>query len=871
LAKSLVIVESPAKAKTINKFLGRDFVVKASMGHVRDLPKSKLGVDEDKNFAPQYTLLPAKKKTIEELKKAAEKADNVYLAADPDREGEAICWHLYEVLKGGKRKFFRVLFNEITKKAVVAAFDHPGEIDEHKVDAQQARRILDRLVGYKISPLLWEKVRRGLSAGRVQSVALRIIVDREREIRAFKAEEYWSVVAVLTPEEAPGKPLDAASRIAFEAKLIGPVEADGKAARTEIGSDAQAREILQALGVDVAALPDLLAEGVSIRPARAANVVWRTHSVTAKEKKKNPAPPFTTSKLQQDASRRFGYPVAKTMRVAQGLYEGKEVGDRGSVGLITYMRTDSTRVSTDALNEVRAHILATYGEKALPEKPRFYRAAKDIQDAHEAIRPTFLDLPPQALKDSLSPEEWKLYSLIWNRFVASQMEPAVYDTTTVDIEAKRASGGKAYLFRATGSVMKSSGWLAVYQEPEETEAANARDQRSGSEEEPEGASAAKLPPLAEGDPLACEKLDPQQHFTQPPPRFTEATLVKELEENGIGRPSTYAAILSVIQSRDYVEKEKGKFQPTPLGELVTDLLVEHFSDIVQVQYTARMEEELDEIEEGKLPWVEALKEFNGKFKKDLQDAKKNMRDVKREEIPTDLVCEKCGKGMVKKWGRFGQFLACSGYPECKNTKEIAGEGGADSGDSENGASPVTTEVPKESCPKCGSDMVLKRGRFGPFLACSAYPDCKTTRRITVGAEGKIESKPDVPLDELCPKCGKNLALKHGRFGEYTACSDYPTCKYIKLKETGVPCPEDGGAIVERKSRRGRVFFGCANYPDCKFVLWNRPVAKECPSCRAPFLLEKTTKREGTVLFCNNEKCDFREKVAEPVLASVAKR
>ena len=563
MAKSLVIVESPAKAKTINKFLGRDYIVKASMGHVRDLPKSKLGVDEDKNFAPQYTLLPAKKKTIEELKKAAEKADNIYLAADPDREGEAICWHLYEVLKGGKRKFFRVLFNEITKKAVVQAFEQPREIDANKVDAQQARRILDRLVGYKISPLLWEKVRRGLSAGRVQSVALRIIVDREREIRAFKPEEYWSIIAVLTPEETPGKPLDAASRIAFEAKLIGPVDASGKAARTEIGSDAAARDILSGLGVDLAALPDLLAEGVSILPARSSGIVWRTHSVTAKEKKKNPAPPFTTSKLQQDASRRFGFPVAKTMRVAQGLYEGKEVGDRGSVGLITYMRTDSTRVSNEALTDVRAYIAATYGDKALPEKPRIYRAAKEIQDAHEAIRPTFLDLPPQAVKDALTPEEWKLYSLIWNRFVASQMEPAVYDTTTVDIEAKRASGsGKAYLFRATGSVMKSSGWLAVYQEPEETEALTAKEQKSGTEgEEPEGASAAKLPPLAEGDPLTCEKLHPQQHFTQPPPRFTEATLVKELEENGIGRPSTYAAILSVIQSRDYVEKEKGKFSP----------------------------------------------------------------------------------------------------------------------------------------------------------------------------------------------------------------------------------------------------------------------------------------------------------------------
>ena len=887
MAKSLVIVESPAKAKTINKFLGREYVVKASMGHVRDLPKSKLGVDEDNDFEPHYTLLPTKKKTIEELKKAAEGVEKVYLAADPDREGEAICWHLSEVLKGGKRKFHRVLFNEITKKAVVGAFEHPGKVDSAKVDAQQARRILDRLVGYKISPLLWDKVRRGLSAGRVQSVALRIIVDREREIRAFKPVEYWSITALLEPAHVPA----GEAPIAFEAKLIGPVDAQKRkasgngeeaaplrAAKLEIGDADQARTILSALGVDVAKIPDLLAEGgTAIVPASTARTTWQVASVTAKEKKKNPPPPFTTSKLQQDASRRFGFPVAKTMRVAQTLYEGKDVSDRGSVGLITYMRTDSTRVSEDALNEVRRHILETYGEGALPEKPRYYKSAKDVQDAHEAIRPTFLDLPPQALRDALTAEEWKLYSLIWNRFVASQMEPAVFDTTTVDIEAgahagagaRSSAGGASYLFRANGSVMKSPGWLAVYQDPEETDT-SAKDKDK--DEEAEGASSANLPRLAAGDHLNCKKITPLQHFTQPPPRFTEATLVKELEENGIGRPSTYAAILSVIQSRDYVEKEKGKFHPTPLGELVTDLLVEHFSDIIQVQYTARMEDELDEIEEGKRPWVEALREFNGKFTKDLADAKRHMRDVKREEIPTDLVCEKCGKGMVKKWGRFGQFLACSGYPECKNTKEIASENGDVNGTAETGDGTVeAAEAPKESCPKCGSDMVLKRGRFGPFLACSAYPECKTTRRITVGAEGKIESKPDVLLEETCPKCSKPLAIKHGRFGEYTGCSDYPNCRYIKLKETGVPCPKDGGAIVERKSRRGRLFYGCANYPSCDFVLWNKPILRACPKCKAPFLLEKTTKRDGTTIFCNNEECDFKEKAAEPALASVAKR
>ena len=879
MAKSLVIVESPAKAKTINKFLGKDYIVKASMGHVRDLPKSKLGVDEDDNFKPNYIQLPTKKKTIEELVKAAEKVENVFLAADPDREGEAICWHLSEVLKGGDRKFHRVLFNEITKKAVEAAFQHPGHLDDKKVDAQQARRILDRLVGYKLSPLLWDKVRRGLSAGRVQSVALRIIVDREREIENFKAEEYWSITAVLVP---------VSSETVFQAKLIGRIsgaarsraaataQEDGQTepepklriSKVEVHNEAEARAILRALGIDEAAIPSILDEGGTIVPSPAAEVSWKVGEVRAKEKKKNPPPPFTTSKLQQDAARRYGFPVARTMRIAQTLYEGKDVGDRGSVGLITYMRTDSTRVSDEALREVRQHIAATYGDKALPDKPRYYRTAKDAQDAHEAIRPTYLDLPPETLRDALAPEEWKLYSLIWNRFVASQMQPAVYDTTTVDVEAcpHGTEGPGTYVFRASGSVMKSAGWLAVYQEATEN---GDRPKTEGREEEDEGEAAANLPALTEGDLLNCSRIVPRQHFTQPPPRFSEATLVKELEENGIGRPSTYASILSIIQSREYVEKEKGKFHPTELGRLVCELLVQHFGDIIQVEYTARMEEELDEVEEGKMGWVEALREFHEKFVKDLAAAKQDMRNVKREEIPTGLTCEKCGKEMVKKWGRFGQFLACSGYPECKNTKEIAGGNAGAAGATEGATEAV--EAPKENCPKCNSEMVLKRGRFGPFLACSSYPTCRTTRRIHVGAEGKMETKPDVPLDEKCPKCSKNLAIKHGRFGEYTACSDYPHCRYIKQKETGVPCPKDKGAIVERKSKRGRIFFGCANYPDCDFVTWNRPRPTPCPKCGAPYVVEKTTKRDGTTVFCEKEGCDYKEKGAETVLAAVARR
>ncbi len=815
MGKSLVIVESPAKAKTINKFLGRQFVVKASMGHVRDLPKSpkkgSIGVNE-KTFEPDYVVLPSKKKTLTELREAAKKADAVYLAPDPDREGEAISWHLQHELKGAGKKFYRVQFNEITKKAITQAIEHPREIDAKKVDAQQARRVLDRLVGYKISPLLWDKVRRGLSAGRVQSVALRMIVEREREIREFKAEEYWSITALLGAQVPPE----------FEAKCL-----LDRGEKIALGNEAEAKAVL---------------DGVQ-------GAEWKVASVTAKERRKNPAPPFTTSKLQQDAARRFGYPVSKTMRIAQGLYEGREIGERGLFGLITYMRTDSTRVSEEALAAVRTHIEATYGAASLPEKPRYFRSAKDAQDAHEAIRPTDIELPPAAVAPFLTKEELNVYTIVWNRFVASQMEPAVYDTTSADIEAGR------FTFRASGQVLRSAGWLAVYQEQED---------RPAREDDKEGENDAALPPLAEGQRLDCKGVTPHQHFTQPPPRFSEATLVKELEENGIGRPSTYAAILQVLQSRDYVEKEKGRFFPTAMGELVTDLLVKSFGDIVQVAYTARMEEELDEIEEGRLPWKAALKEFHTKFKADLEKAWDEMENVKAREIPTDIVCEKCGKPMVRKWGRFGEFLACSGYPDCKNTREVAapaaaGNGHGDGAQAASGEAAPAPEI-NETCPKCSSAMVVKRGRFGQFLACSAYPACKTTRRLHVGAEGKIETRPDVALDATCPRCSKNLVVRHGRFGEFTCCSDYPNCRYIKMKETGVTCPRPdcGGMIVERRSRRGKTFFGCDQYPKCDFVLWNRPLPQACPRCRAPFLTEKITKREGRVLICENEECDYRE-------------
>ena len=859
MANALVIVESPAKAKTINKFLGRGYVVKASMGHVRDLPKRKLGVDEE-SFEPTYQVLPDKKKVLTELRKAAKGASAVYLASDPDREGEAICWHLREELaQETDAEFHRVMFNEITRRAVQEAFEHPRDIDAHKVEAQQARRILDRLVGYKISPLLWDKVRRGLSAGRVQSVALRIIVEREREILAFESKEYWSLTARLEGGKPPVFPAKLVSREGKKIELVSRVEVE--TALGELGWRVVER------GVAEGAAP---AEGplvLTVEPAGSGSVPFEVASVQSREKRKNPLPPFITSKLQQDAARQLGFPVTKTMRVAQGLYEGKEIADAGTVGLITYMRTDSTRVSTEALTAVREHIARTYGADSLPAEPREYRVSKQSQEAHEAIRPTSLDYPPDSVKDYLGRDELRLYTLIWNRFVASQLKSAVYDVTSADIAAGPLT------FRATGSVLKFPGFLAVYQEARDEDASTTtRSDRV--EDESEESEDRVLPPLVEGQRLDPRELLPRQHFTQPPPRFSEATLVKELEENGIGRPSTYASILSTIMDRDYVAKENKRFRPSELGMLVNDLMVASFGDIVDVGYTARMEEELDRIEDGDLHWVESLKEFQQKFEVDLERARKEMRDVKREAIPTDQICEKCGKPMVLKWGRFGQFLACSGYPDCKNTRDIGA--GVEAAAEGNGAGlrsaakaatvvsaePSPLEAEAEPCENCGKAMVLRRGRFGPFLACSGYPECKTTRKVTRNAAGQAEAKPDRLLDEKCPSCGSQLAVKQGRFGEFISCSAYPKCRYVKMKETGVTCPECGKAqIVERRSKRGKLFFGCSAYPDCKFVLWKRPVDKHCPSCDRPYLVERVTKRHGRELVCDSESCGHREAAA----------
>jgi DNA topoisomerase-1 len=810
------VVESPAKAKTINKYLGRDFKVVASMGHIRDLPKSKLGVDVDNDFTEQYESIVSRKKVIKELKDAAKDATEIYVATDPDREGEAIGWHLAQELGGKKRKIHRLMFNEITKKAVQEAFKHPKAIDERMVDAQRARRVLDRLVGYKISPLLWDKVRRGLSAGRVQSVALKLVCDREREIEKFVPEEYWNMFARLAGKEPPE----------FEVKLL---KKGGDTIR--VANADQSKAILSDL-------------------ERAS---WIVSSVVTKERKRNAPPPFITSKLQQTAR----FPVKKTMMLAQQLYEGVELpglGVDGPVGLITYMRTDSVRVSDEALVAVRDHVTTRFGAEYLPEKPNIYKSKADAQDAHEAIRPTSLQYDPETVRAYLTPDQFSLYRLIWNRFVASQMMPATFDETTVDVTAAPTgtSGQPEYLFRVKGTVPKFAGWMATYDQEPEADGLTARAEKSGAakgDEEDEDSTSDVLPPLAEGDRLELKALRPEQKFTQPPPRFTEATLVKELEENGIGRPSTYASIIGVLQDRDYVNKIEGRFKPSALGLIISDLLAKAFDDIIDVEYTRSLEEDLDKIEQGKTDYVKTLAGFYKKFKKDLARAGKEMEDLKKG-IDINEACEKCGSPMLKKVGKFGPFIACSAYPDCTNTRELeTAEPESDTGEEE-----------IEPCENCGKPMVMKRGRFGQFLACSGYPECKTTRKLVATKQGGLRAaKPDQILDEKCPRCEANLVIKQGRFGEFTACTRYPECKYVKHKTTGVKCPNDankGGEVVERKSKRGKVFFGCSNYPDCDFVLWNRPVPEPCPQCGAPFLVEKVTKKHGRQLLCNNDECDY---------------
>ncbi len=879
MARSLVIVESPAKAKTINKYLGRDYLVKASIGHVMDLPKRTIGIrlpdepkkkkrrtkakkngkaaaektprnpitlDDPKIFEPELLIIPGKGKVINDLRKSASSADAVYLAADPDREGEAISAHLAMVLSKparftedqasnghngkpaesqdkekeppkakGKRnrdeikippidpkKIVRVSFNEITPKAIRAAFEKPRQLDTNLVDAQQARRVLDRIVGYKVSPLLWNKVRRGLSAGRVQTVALRLIVEREQEIRAFVPKEYWTIHAMLEAGEPP----------VFEAKL-----SKYKGEDIEVPNQEAADKIV----------------------AAANKAKWQVAEITQREKKRNPPPPFTTSKLQQAAYNRLRFTSKRTMALAQRLYEGVDLGDEGSVALITYMRTDSVNVSADAIAQVRQLIPERFGSDYLPEKPNYYRSKKDAQEAHEAIRPTDVSRAPEDVRRYLDDNLFKLYQLIWQRFVASQMLPAILDQTTIDITAGD------YTFRATGSVQKFDGYLRVYQSP-----ITAAQRDDDEVEENEGKV---LPHVTEGQTLRlAEPVRPEQHFTEPPPRYTEATLVKELEEKGIGRPSTYSSIISTIVEREYVNKHQGRFTPTMLGERVSGLLVKAFDDVFDVTFTARLEEELDEIEEGKLPWRDSVREFWEKFIVDLGKADEDMVSYKIG-IPTGKKCEKCGQGeLLERISRVGFFLGCSRYPDCDFIQDLPPE------PIENGDSDDKTEY----CENCGREMTLKRGRFGTFLACTGYPDCRTTRRLVEGT--RTPREPDIPIGEKCPQDGGELLKRHGRFGEFIGCSNYPKCKYTRPITLGIKCPKCGeGEFVRRKGRgRGRVFYGCSRYPDCDFTTPHEPINEPCPKCGAPFIVEKRSK-QGNFRACLREGCDWEQPLDVP--------
>jgi DNA topoisomerase-1 len=762
--KSLVIVESPAKAKTINKILGTEFVLKASVGHVKDLPKKELGVDVDHNFSPLYVTIPGKEKVLKELKSEAKKAGTVYLATDPDREGEAIAWHIAEDIKSSRVKIFRVTFHEITEKAVKEAMQNPGAVDLDKVEAQQARRILDRLVGYNLSPFLWKKVRRGLSAGRVQSVAVKLVVDRERDIESFKKEEYWTVEAVLKPEDGKG-PGFPARLYKYENDLV--INRDGPEGNRFLITNAETAGKI----ADAIKTKDIFLSAIE-----------------KKLRKRLPAPPFITSTIQQEASRRLKFPVKKTMMLAQQLYEGVELGSEGSVGLITYMRTDSFRIAPEAQKWAAELIAANFGKEYVPDKPPYYKSKASAQEAHEAIRPTYPDKTPEKVKRFLSKDQFNLYNLIWNRFIASQMGPAQLEQTTFIIGLKETGAEmKGTELRSSGTVIRFPGFMALYTESKD----DIEDEEGGI-----------LPPLKENDPLSLEDIRTVQHFTQPPPRYTEATLVRTLEEKGIGRPSTYAAILSTIQDRKYTEKNEDKrFFPTELGVVVNDLLVNKFPELIDMDFTAKMEDELDEIESAKLKWTEVVKDFYIPFNRDLVEASKDTAKVKPQDIPTEEVCEKCGLPMVIKWGRHGRFLACSGYPKCKNAKPLEGD------DSSRKAEPVLTD---EICEKCGAPMAIKRGRFGKFLACSRYPECKNTKPVS----------------------------------------------------TGVKCPLDGGDIVERKSKRGRSFWSCSNYPDCKFALWQKPVPASCPKCGALFLTEKRNKAGETFHVCVNKDCDYMTEVIE---------
>ena len=752
-AKSLVVVESPAKARTISRILGSKYDVKASIGHVRDLPKRDLGIQVDEGFLPKYVVPKEKARTVKEIRDAAQKAGDVYLATDPDREGEAIAWHLLEAADLAALPLHRVVFHEITPEAVQDAFNHPRDIDMKLVDAQQARRVLDRLVGYRLSPFLWSKVRRGLSAGRVQSVAVRLVVEREREIERFTRQEFWTIDTEL---EKPG------AQPSFRARLQGLT---GKRQKLEIPNETESERLVAILR----------------------SAAYRVLAVQTKTQTRRPAAPFITSTLQQEASRKLGFSTKRTMQIAQQLYEGLSLGSEGEVGLITYMRTDSTSVAASAQQEARAYIAERYGPEFLPASARQYtKKVKGAQEAHEAIRPTHVRREPETVRRFLNNDQYRVYNLIWQRMVASQMADALFDVTTADIEATPSDGRNSLLLRATNTQLQFAGFRQVYEEGRDDEA-----------EEDLGSN--PLPALSEADVLRALSFFPEQHFTEPPPRYTEATLIKALEEKGIGRPSTYAPTMSTVQDRGYVEKEGRFLKPSDLGSVVNDLLVEHFPDFVDVGFTAGMEDELDDIASGERPWQPVVQEFYTPLERALTTAKEA---APKQVQTTDVQCPECGKPMLIRWGRRGRFLACSGFPECKGTRPLEGE---------------EQEAPQESdekCPECESPMLIKTGRFGRFLACSRYPECKGRKPLAV--------------------------------------------------TTGVRCPKDGGEMLERRSRRGRTFYGCSNYPKCDFTTWTRPLAQPCPSCGGLITAERDGKAKCTA-------CNWRGEVpdAEPQTASVS--
>ncbi len=749
MSKKLLIVESPTKTRTLRRYLGTDFQVMATVGHVKDLPEDRLGVDVNNGFTPEYVIIKGKEKIIKELRKIAKKVDEIYLGPDPDREGEAIAWHVAEELNKdksvSKKKIYRVLFNEITKKAVKESLSSPQDLNKDRFESQVARRILDRLVGYQISPLLWRKVRRGLSAGRVQSVALRMICEREKEIFSFEPEEYWTLSVILKDKKGH----------VFEAKLF-----KYKDEKIELKNESQVNDIISILEKEQ----------------------FKVINISKKKKKRNPPSPFTTSLMQQEAYKKLGFPAKKTMFIAQNLYEGIELGEMGQTGLITYMRTDSFRISDEALLMARDFINKKFGKDYVPQKPNRFKSRKGAQEAHEAIRPTMVELEPDKIAKYLTKDQLALYKLIWNRFLACQMSPAIMEQTQVDIKAGDA------IFRLTGSVILFDGFTILYEDDPEEKKGN-------------------IPIIKKNQILELLEFKPSQHFTQPPPRYTDATLIKDLEKNEIGRPSTYANILEIINNREYVIRdEKKRFKPTELGFLVTELLMGNFPDILDIGFTAKMENYLDKIEQGKIRWVDVIKKFYRRFSEELKKAEKQMRG----EIPTEILCPECGSKLFIKSGRNGLFLACSKFPDCKFTSNFRRD--------EKGKIVIDEgreEETDEICEICGRPMVIKRGKFGLFLACSGYPECKNTK--------KMEEK--------------------------------------KLADTGVHCPNEGcdGTLVERLTKRGKKFYACSNYPKCKFAMWDEPVDGICPECGTKVLRIRRYKDGHTLILCRNKNCPYKVK------------